>query len=146
MKIWIRNLQKRFPLDLKRIKRAAQTTLADLGLPDAELSLLFVDDVRIRELNRKHLGRDKATNVLAFPMREGEFSTLHPQLLGDLVISTETAHRQSTRFSLSDEGMVFLLLIHGILHLAGYNHEGTKKEARKMAYKQRELLQQVLKK
>jgi probable rRNA maturation factor len=120
--------------------------LADLGLLDAELSLLFVDDVRIQELNRKHLGRDKPTNVLAFPMREGEFSTLHPQLLGDLVISAETAHRQSTRFSLDDEGMVLLLLIHGILHLSGYDHEGTKKEARKMALKQKELLRQVLQK
>ena len=101
MKIWIRNLQKHIPLDLRKIRRAAQRILADLGLPEAEVSLLLVDDLRIRALNRRHLGRDKPTNVLAFPMREGEFPTLHPHLLGDLVISVETAQRQSNRFGLS---------------------------------------------
>jgi probable rRNA maturation factor len=118
--------------------------LADLALPDAEVSILLVDDVRIRELNRRHLGRDKPTNVLAFPMREGEFSTLHPHVLGDLVISVETARRQSNRFGLSPMKMVFLLLIHGMLHLVGYEHEGTKKGARKMALKQKELLDRAL--
>jgi len=104
------------------------------------LSLLLVDDARIRELNQKHLGRDRPTNVLAFSMREGEFSTLHPHLLGDLVISAETAERQSTRFGLNEMEMVILLMVHGILHLIGYEHEGTKKGAREMALKQKELL------
>jgi probable rRNA maturation factor len=119
--------------------------LADLALPDAEVSILLVDDVRIRELNRRHLGRDKPTNVLAFPMREGEFSTLHPHILGDLVISVETARRQSNRFGLSPMKMVFLLLIHGMLHLVGYEHEGTKKGAREMALKQKDLLRKAFK-
>jgi probable rRNA maturation factor len=113
--------------------------LADLALPDAELSVLLVDDVQIRELNRRHLGQDKPTNVLAFSMREGEFSTLHPHLLGDLVISVETARRQSNRFGLNHMEMVILLMIHGILHLIGYEHEGTKKRSREMAIKQKEL-------
>ena len=110
-----------------------------MGLLEAELSLLFVDDLQIQALNRQHLRRDKPTNVLAFPMREGEFSTLHPQLLGDLVISVETAKRQSNRFGLNDTEMVFLLMVHGILHLVGYEHEGAKKEAREMTLKQKEL-------
>jgi probable rRNA maturation factor len=145
MKIWIRNLQKHIPLDLRKIRRAARTILADLALPDAELSILLVDDAQIRELNRRHLGRDKPTNILAFSMREGEFSTLHPHLLGDLVISVETAQRQSNRFSLDDTKMVLLLMIHGTLHLLGYEHEGTKKGAHEMAIKQKELLAAVLK-
>ncbi len=116
-----------------------------MGFLDAELSLLLVDDPRIRALNRKHLGRDKPTNVLAFPMREGEFSTLHPHLLGDLVISVETARRQSNRFGLDDLEMVILLMVHGVLHLVGYEHEGTKKGAREMTLKQKELFQQVIK-
>jgi len=116
-----------------------------LGFLDAELSLLLVDDTRVRELNRKHLGRNRPTNVLAFSMREGEFLTLHPHLLGDLVISVETAKRQSNRFGLNEMEMVILLMVHGILHLVGYEHEGTKKGAREMTLKQRELFQQVIK-
>lgn len=111
-----------------------------MGFLEAELSLLLVDDARIRELNRRHLGRDRPTNVLAFSMREGEFSTLHPHLLGDLVISAETAERQSSRFGLNKMEMVILLMVHGILHLIGYEHEGTKKGAREMALKQKELV------
>jgi len=117
----------------------AQRILADLALPDAELSLSLVDDAQIQELNRQYLRRDKPTNVLAFSMSEGEFSTLHPNLLGDLVISVETAWRQSNRFGLNEMEMVILLMIHGILHLIGYEHEGTKKGARAMAIKQKEL-------
>ena len=122
----------------------AQRILADLGLPDAELSILLVDDIQIRELNRQHLGRDSATNVLAFSMREGEFSGLHAHLLGDLVISVETALRQSNRFGLNHMEMVTLLIVHGVLHLIGYTHEGKKKEAREMALKQKELLVRAL--
>ena len=145
MKIWIRNRQKHIPLDLRKIRRAAQRILAELGFLEAELSLLFVNDRQIQTLNRKYLRRDKPTNVLAFSMREGEFSTLHPYLLGDLVISVETAKRQSNRFGLDGAEMVILLMVHGVLHLIGYEHEGTKKGAREMTLKQRELFRQVIK-
>lgn len=118
-----------------------QKVLGNLGLPEAELSLMLVDDREIQELNRRFLGRDKPTNVLAFSMREGEFSSLHPHLLGDLVISVETSRRQSKSSGLSEMEMLTLLLIHGILHLIGYDHEGNKKEAREMAAKQKELFQ-----
>jgi len=116
-----------------------------LGFLEAELSLLFVNDRQIQTLNREYLRRDKPTNVLAFSMREGEFSTLHPHLLGDLVISVETAKRQSNRFGLDGAEMVILLMVHGVLHLIGYEHEGTKKGAREMTLKQRELFRQVIK-
>jgi len=123
----------------------AQKTLANLGLPEAELSLLLVDDRQIQELNYRFLGRDKPTNVLAFSMREGEHSSLHPHLLGDLVISIETAKRQSKQSGLNEMEMLTLLLIHGILHLLGYEHEVSKKNAREMAIKQKELFQQLTK-
>ncbi|MBM4324939.1 MAG: rRNA maturation RNase YbeY [Deltaproteobacteria bacterium] len=143
MKIWIRNQQKPIPLDLKKIRRVVQKTLANLGLPEAELSLLLVDDRQIRKLNHRFLGRDKPTNVLAFSMREGEYSSLHPHLLGDLVISIETAKRQSKQSGLNEMEMLTLLLIHGILHLLGYEHEGSKKDAREMTLKQKELFQVI---
>jgi len=118
-----------------------QKILASLGLPEAELSLLLVDDREIQELNHRFLGRDKPTNVLAFSMREGAFASLHPHLLGDLVISIEMAKRQSKQSGMSEMEMLTLLLIHGILHLLGYEHEGNKKDAREMAIKQKELFQ-----
>jgi rRNA maturation RNase YbeY len=77
-------------------------------------------------------------------MRKGKGSGLHPYLLGDLVISVETAQRQSNRFGLNDFEMIALLMIHGLLHLVGYEHEGTKKRAQEMARKQKELLQAAL--
>jgi len=123
----------------------AQRILTELGLLEAELSLLFVNDLQIQALNRRYLRQDKPTNVLAFPMRKGEFSTLHPHLLGDLVISVETAKRQSNRFGLDEMEMVILLIVHGVLHLIGYKHEGTKKGAREMTLKQKELFQCVRK-
>jgi probable rRNA maturation factor len=146
MRISIQNRQKRILLNLKKVRRATQRILTELGLLDAELSLLLVDDARIQDLNRRYLNRDKPTNVLAFPMREGEFSTLHPQFLGDLVISVETAKRQSNRFGLDEMEMVILLMIHGVLHLIGYEHEGTKKGAREMALKQKELFRHAIQK
>lgn len=118
--------------------------MAALALPDAELSLLLVDDAQIQALNRQYLCRERPTNVLAFPMREGKFSHFHPHLLGDLVISAETARRQSNRFGLNEMEMVILLMIHGILHLVGYEHEGAKKKgAREMAIKQKELFRSL---
>ncbi len=120
--------------------------MTELGLLEAELSLLFVNDLQIQTLNRRYLHRDKPTNVLAFPMRKGEFPTLHPHLLGDLVISVETARRQSNRFGLNEMEMVILLMVHGVLHLIGYEHEGTKKGGREMAIKQKELFHSVVRK
>ncbi len=117
--------------------------MTELGLLEAELSLLFVNDLQIQVLNQRYLRRDKPTNVLAFPMRKGEFSTLHVQLLGDLVISVETAKRQSNRFGLDEMGMIILLMVHGVLHLIGYEHEGIKKGAQEMAIKQKELFKRV---
>ena len=122
----------------------ARRILAELGLLDAELSLLFVNDLQIQALNQRYLRRDKPTNVLAFPMRKGEFSILHPHLLGDIVISVETAKRQSNRFGLNKMGMIILLMVHGVLHLIGYEHEGTKWGAREMAVKQRGLFRRVV--
>jgi probable rRNA maturation factor len=145
MKIWIRNLQKPILLDSRKLRKAAKTILADLAPPDSEVSVSLVGDGQIRELNRRYLDRDKPTNVLAFSMREGAFVSLHPQLLGDVVISVDTARRQSNRFGLKEMEMVVLLMIHGILHLLGYEHEGTKKGSNEMALKQKELFRRVIK-
>lgn len=121
------------------LRKIARETLNALGSPDGELSLSLVDDEEITGLNRQYLSRDRPTDVLAFPMQEGSFSDINPHLLGDVVISLETARRQAAdkKHSLAEE--VCVLLVHGILHLLGYNHETPGSEARTMRKKEREL-------
>jgi probable rRNA maturation factor len=139
MKLWIANRQKRQKIELRMVRKIARETLNALGSPDAELSLSFVDDKEITQLNQQYLLRDRPTDVLAFPMREGSFSEINPHLLGDVVISLETAHRQAAdkKHTLAEE--VCLLLIHGILHLLGYNHETPGCDAKTMRKKEKEL-------
>ncbi|MBX3125903.1 MAG: rRNA maturation RNase YbeY [Polyangiaceae bacterium] len=108
--------------------------LEALDLSDAELSVLLTDDQRIRELNRSHRGKDKPTDVLAFPLDQTEAATGGgPRLLGDVVISLDTAARQARgrRRPLQDE--VRFLLAHGLLHLLGYDHDTPRKKKRMSA-------------
>jgi probable rRNA maturation factor len=107
---------------------------------ESELSILLVDDDEITQLNREYLSRDHPTNVLAFAMREGEHKHLHPALLGDVVISTETAQREAQQRQVTIEEEMALLLVHGILHLLGYEHEDTPEEADTMETKEQEVL------
>ena len=102
-----------------------------------------MDDPQIAILNQKYLDRQGPTNVIAFAMREGEFSHLTPHLLGDVVISMDTAAREALDAGLSRGRRFNELLVHGILHLFGYNHEDSDKEARRMEKKSRELLELI---
>ncbi len=118
----------------------AQRILSASGCPDAELSILIVDDEEIRVINRDYLQRDKSTNVISFAMQEGEGSGIQPSLLGDIVISADTASRDAAEAGLSFESELFFLLLHGILHLLGYDHErGTEEEARRMEARECEI-------
>lgn len=111
-----------------------------MDCPDGELSIVVVDDLEIEALNRRYLNRLGPTNVIAFPMREGRFSNITPWLLGDVVISVEAAMREGELAKISIEDRFDQLLIHGILHLFGYDHEKSKEEADKMEKKSNELL------
>lgn len=111
-----------------------------LGHPEAELSILFVGDRRIAELNAAFLGRQGPTNVIAFPMRSGRFGDLCPHLLGDVVISTDTACREAQRAGMQMDVRLNQLLVHGVLHLCGFDHEHDRREARRMAAKSRQLM------
>ena len=114
-----------------------------MDCPDGEISILLVDDPQIEELNRKYLNRQGPTNVIAFAMREGEFPDLTPNLLGDVVISTDTAAREAQNSAMSVERRFNELLVHGILHLMGYEHETSEKDARIMEEKSRELMELI---
>lgn len=108
--------------------------LEDLACEAKELSILFTDDGHITELNREYRGKDRPTNVLAFPMA-GDASGVEPGpgMLGDIVISVDTALRESAETGEAPEGTIYRLLIHGLLHLLGYDHETSKKDERIMS-------------
>lgn len=111
-----------------------------MGCPEAELSIVIVDDAQIREINRDYLQRDKATNVISFAMQEGEGAGIQPSLLGDVVISAQTAARDAEEAGLPFTSELYFLLLHGILHLLGYDHErGTEKQAAVMEAKEQEI-------
>jgi probable rRNA maturation factor len=114
-----------------------------LDCPDGELSIVLVDDAAIAELNRDYLHREGPTNVIAFPMRSGEFADISPHLLGDVVISMDTADRESRQACIHPDERFFQLLVHGILHLFGYDHEKCRAEAKRMEAKQMELERRI---
>jgi probable rRNA maturation factor len=99
------------------------------------LSILFVDDEQIAALNREYLRRSGPTNVIAFSMQEGEFSEITPNLIGDVVISLDTCRRESEAAAMPYEERLDQLLIHGILHLFGYDHVTNENDAARMAAK-----------
>lgn len=140
MAVLIDNRQKAHKLTLKRIRRTAQDILDALDCPDGELSIVLVDDPQITVLNRQYLQRNRPTNVIAFPMRSGEFSDLTPQLLGDVVISLETADREAREAGITLDERFRQLLVHGVLHLLGYDHENDASAARRMEEKSAALL------
>lgn len=118
----------------------AQRILSASGCPKAELSILLVDDAQIQVVNRDYLQRDKPTNVISFAMQEGEGSGIQPNLLGDIVISTETAARDAEEAGLPFESELYFLLVHGILHLLGFDHErGSEADAQQMEAREQEL-------
>jgi probable rRNA maturation factor len=122
------------------LQKMATRILNALDCPDGELSILVVDDPRIAALNRQYLNRTGPTNVIAFPMREGEFSQISPGLLGDVVISIDTTEKEAELGGISTEERFVELLVHGILHLFGYDHETDEAEALRMEEKSQEIL------
>jgi rRNA maturation RNase YbeY len=114
--------------------------LRTIGLPDAELSVLFIGDRAMRTLNRRYRGKDETTDVLSFSLREGRFPTIQPDMLGDIVISIPVALRQAGREGHSIAREIDRLLVHGLVHLLGYDHERGPREARRMARKELALL------
>ena len=106
----------------------AEAMLESLDLRDAELSILLCDDLTIRKLNRRYRKKNKATDVLAFPMQEGPGPAAQPGLLGDVVISLPTATRQAAEHDRPIIQEVTFLLAHGLLHLLRYDHANRREE------------------
>jgi probable rRNA maturation factor len=143
MGILISNRQDRKRIPQKILEQAAQAILNDLGCPDHELSLLIVDDARIAIMNRDYLKHEGPTNVISFAMQEGEFSQISPSLLGDVVISADTAEKEAALAGITFRQRLIELLIHGMLHLVGYDHEHDESEAIAMDTKSEALLELI---
>lgn len=160
MRVLVRCRLRGMSLRGRFLERLAQRILDTTGAPRAELSLELIGDRRMRRLNRDYRGVDCPTDVLSFPMsvrrqalgvkrkRAGDLSIVTPyalrltphEILGDVVISLPTAARQAKGDGHSLDHELATLLIHGILHLRGYDHERGEREARRMRRKERAVL------
>ena len=140
MPVSIQNHQKLFKVNLNRIRKSLKRLLKELNCDDSAIGLLLVDDNEIQKLNNVYLNRNNPTNVLSFAMTEGEFGNINPQILGDIVISVETVSRDALISHIDPMDELEFLIIHGLLHLIGYNHESTSAEkAMEMIGREREL-------
>ena len=140
MNVTIANRQRRLKVETKRLKAAAVKILNALECTSRELSISLVGDRSIRIINREYLNKDRPTNVISFAMQEGECSGINPDILGDVVISVDTALKEADAAGVSLYERLVFLLLHGILHLAGYDHERSgEKEARRMEAREKQL-------
>lgn len=136
----------RFLLAETWLTSIAEQVLAALNVADQNLSMLIVDDNEMRALNFQYRKIDKTTNVLSFPFREG----IDPALLdlpinelGDIVISAQTAEREAKEYGTTTRQRVSWLIVHGVLHLLGYDHERSEKDAEEMFILEKNILNQL---
>jgi len=119
------------------VRRVVQELLACVGEAASEISIEFVGDARMRRLNRDYRQKDRTTDVLAFACREAGGPAT--SMLGDVVVSVPTAKRQAVSLEHSLNEELVRLLIHGLLHVVGYDHERSEDDARKMRRKEQVL-------
>jgi probable rRNA maturation factor len=127
------NRQRRLKLDTDAWTTFADKALDAIGQSESSATIAFVSDKRIRELNRQFRGVDKATDVLSFPAEE-KFN------LGDIAVSVDTAAVQAKENGLTFDDEIAQLILHGLLHLCGYDHETDNGEMNRLELKMRRKL------
>jgi probable rRNA maturation factor len=127
------NRQRRLQVDTEAWSSFALRALGAIGKSDASATIAFVSDKKIRELNHQFRGIDKATDVLSFPADE-------ESNLGDIAVSVETAANQAKENGLSFDNEVSQLILHGLLHLCGYDHETDNGEMNRLELRLRKKL------
>ena len=142
MSIFIYCPLKRTSVRRLTLSRVTNGLLRLLGEAEADVSIGFIGDTRMRRLNRTYRRQDRTTDVLAFAYREDPNAA--SSVLGDVVISIPVARRQAKALQHSLDEEVLRLLIHGILHLVGYDHEQSRREAQRMQRKEAGLWQTIL--
>ena len=115
-----------------------------MGFDHLELSIAFVSDSAIQKINKEYLNKDKPTNVISFSMQEGQNPS--DEILGDIVISVDTADKEAKEAGISFYNRLVFLMLHGILHLCGYDHERSgEEEAKRMYEKEQEVFDKISK-
>jgi probable rRNA maturation factor len=152
MDVFISDLQDKYGINTGQLQERALEILTALNCDKhCELSIALVDDQQMHRLNLEYRGLDRSTDVLSFALQEAEDPGLnhrdseqrdHPIILGDVILSTETAQKQARKHNNSFERELYFLLIHGILHLLGYDHN-TLKETRIMQTLEQTLLKKL---
>lgn len=143
LSIEVLNRQRLHKVDRAAAAALCRKVLEKIGRPDARLTISFIRDHQMRQLNREYRGLDKPTDVLSFAYYESGDGFAEPGHLGDLVVSTETAERYAAELGLTFQREIEHLIIHGTLHLAGYDHETDNGEMNRLEKKlRRELLGQ----
>ena len=117
------NRQRKVPVDCGRWREFASRALMAVPAGGAGATVAFVSDRAMRGLNRRWRGKSGTTDVLSFPSAQDEFERAGGASLGDVVISAEQAARQAAEHGLDFDGEVAQLILHGLLHLCGYDHE-----------------------
>lgn len=121
------------------VKRITEDLLTTLKLQDRDLSILFVDNKKITEFNKRFFHKNYPTNVISFSYMDG----LSSEVMGDIVISIERAREEAESLSIPSYERLLALIIHGVLHILGFDHVNDKNEARRMRYREKKLLTYV---
>jgi probable rRNA maturation factor len=134
------NRQRKVPIDCEAWREFAEKALKVAPAKGAGVTVAFVSDRVMRELNRRWRGRRGTTDVLSFPSAQDEFEKAEGAMLGDVVISVEQAARQAGEHKLKFEEEVSQLILHGVLHLCGYDHETDEGEMNRLELRLRRKL------
>lgn len=126
------NRQRRRKINSKRWREFGERALRAIGSARRDATVIFVSDRSIRDLNRRYRGKNQATDVLSFPTKAEPFEAENRKHLGDVVVSVQRAAAQAKENGLSFSGEVKQLILHGLLHLCGYDHETDKGEMNRL--------------
>ena len=138
--IEIINRQRRRKIETKQWRAFGEEALKSIGAKKPNVTIVFVGDNAIRELNRRFRGKDYATDVLSFPSAAEPFERENRSHLGEVVISVQRATAQAQSNRLNFENEVKQLILHGLLHLCGYDHETDNSEMNRLELRLRKRL------
>jgi probable rRNA maturation factor len=140
MPIEVINRQRKRKVNTKRWREFSYAPLQAIDAADREATIVFVSDAAIRKLNRQFRGKDQATDVLSFPAQPEPFESDAQATLGEVVISIDRAAAQAKQKGLSTANEIQQLILHGLLHLCGYDHETDNGEMNRLELKLRKNL------
>jgi probable rRNA maturation factor len=140
MLIEVVNRQRKLQIDFERWHSFVEIAMSFVPAVDSGVTVAFVSDRTMIELNRMWRHKNDTTDVLSFPAEQDEFEKKNGASLGDVVISVEQASRQASEHNLSFETEVSQLILHGLLHLCGYDHETDRGEMNRLELRLRRKL------